>query len=57
MGVNGELLEYCHLIENQTTRATWQHSYRNKIGRLDQGMPERNTGTNTIVFIKKNQVQ
>ncbi len=30
MGVNGELLEYCHLIAKQTTRATWQHSYGNK---------------------------
>ncbi len=56
MGVNGELLEYCHLIANQTTRATWQHSYGNEIGCLAQGMPGRNTGTNTIVFIKRNQV-
>ena len=56
MGVNGELLEYRHLIANQTTRATWQHSYGNEIGCLAQGMPGRNTGTNTIVFIKKNQV-
>jgi hypothetical protein len=56
MGVTGELLEYRHLIANQTTRATWQHSYGNKIGGLAQGMPGRNTGTNTIVFMKKNQV-
>jgi hypothetical protein len=56
LGVNGELLEYCHLITNQTTRVTWQHSYGNKIRPLTQGMPGRNTGTNTIVFIKKNQV-
>ncbi len=56
MGVNGELLEYCHLIANQITRATWQHSYGNEIGRLAQGFPGCNTGTNTIVFIKKNQV-
>jgi hypothetical protein len=56
MGVNGELLEYRHLIANQTTRATWQHSYGNKNGRLAQGMPGRNTGTDTIVFIKKSQV-
>ncbi len=56
MGANGELLEYHHLIANQTTRATWQHSYGNKIGRLAQGMPGQNTGTNTIIFIKKNQV-
>ena len=32
------------------------HSYGNEIGRLAQGMPGRNTGTNTIIFIKKNQV-
>ncbi len=56
MGANGELLEYPHLIAYQTTRATWQHSYGNKTGRLAQGMPAQNTGTNTIVFIKKNQV-
>ncbi len=54
MGVNGELLEYHHLIANQFTKATWQHSYGNKIGRLAQRMPVCNTGTNTIVFIKKN---
>jgi hypothetical protein len=56
MGVNVETQEYCHLIANQTTRATWQHSYGNEIGRLAQGMPGCNTSINTIVFIKKNQV-
>jgi hypothetical protein len=38
------------------TRATWQHSYGNKIECLAQGMPGCNTGTNSIVFIKKNQL-
>ncbi len=56
VGAIGEHLEYHHLIANQTTRATWQHSYGNKIGRLAQGMPGQNTGTNTIIFTKKNQV-
>ncbi len=56
VGVNGELLEYRHLIANQTTRATWQHSYGNEIGCLAKGMPGQNTGTNAIIFIKKNQV-
>ncbi len=56
VGDNGELLEYFHLIANYKTRAKWMHSYGNKIGRLSQGMPGRNTGTNTIFFIKKNQV-
>jgi len=56
IGDNGKLLEYKHLIANSKTRATWSHSYGNKIGRLAQGMPGRNTGTNTIFFITKNQV-
>ena len=56
IGEGGELLEYKHLIDNHKTRATWLHSYGNEIGRLAQGMPGRNTGTNTIVFIHKNQV-
>ena len=37
-------------------RTTWMHSYGNEIGQLAQGMPGRNIGTNTIIFIKKNQV-
>jgi hypothetical protein len=56
IGEGGELLECRHLITNPKTRATWLHSYGNEIGRLAQGMPGRNTGTNTIVFIHKNQV-
>ncbi len=53
---NGELLEYHHLVSNHNTRSTWTHSYGNELGRLAQGMPGRNTGTNTIFIIKKNQV-
>jgi hypothetical protein len=56
IGDNGELLEYRHLIANPKTRAVWAHSYGNKIGCLAQGMPGRNTGTNTIFFICRNQV-
>ncbi len=32
------------------------HSYGNELGQLAQGMPGQNTSTNTIFFIKKNQV-
>ncbi len=56
IGEGGELLEYRHLITNPNMRSIWLHSYRNEIGRLAQGMPRRNTGTNTIMFIHKNQV-
>ena len=56
LGDDGELLEYCHLIANQATRAIWTHSYGNEIGRLAQEMPGHNSVTNTILFINKNQV-
>jgi hypothetical protein len=56
IGEGGKLLEYKQLIANPKTRAKWTHSYGNKIGRLAQGMPGCNIGTNTIIFIRKNQV-
>jgi hypothetical protein len=56
IGDNGELLEYRHLIANQKTRAIWHHSYGNKLGRLIQGMPGQNEGTNTMFFIRRDQV-
>jgi hypothetical protein len=56
IGDNGELLEYRHLVSNPKTRSTWTHSYGNEVGRLAQGMPGLNTGTNTIFFIQKDQV-
>ncbi len=49
-------MEYRHLIAHHTTRTTWMHSYGNEIGQLAQGMPGQNTGSNTIIFIKKSQV-
>jgi hypothetical protein len=52
----GKLLEYKQLIVNPKTRAKWTHSYGNEIEPLAQGMPGRNTSTNTIIFIRKNQV-
>jgi hypothetical protein len=54
---NGELLEYRHLIANPKTRATWTHSYRNKLGRLAQGMPSRAQGTDTIFFIPRHNLR
>jgi hypothetical protein len=53
---NGELLEYHHLIANPKTKAVWAHLYGNELGRLAQGMPGQNTGMNTILFIRCNQV-
>ncbi len=51
LGEQGELLEYWHLITNPKTKATWTHSYGNKLGRLPQGIPGQAKGTDTIFFI------
>jgi hypothetical protein len=56
VGEGGKLLEYKQLIANPKTQTKWTHSYGNEIGRLAQGMPSCNTGKNTIIFIKKDQV-
>jgi hypothetical protein len=56
LGKQGELLEYCHLIANPKTRATWIHSYGNKLRWLAQRMPGRVTETDTIIFIPKDKV-
>jgi len=56
IGEGGELLEYKQLIANPKRRATWAHSYGNELGRLAQGMPGHNTGSNTIKFSHKTQV-
>ena len=52
----GELLEYRHLIKRPKYKKDWGFSFGNEIGRLAQGMPGRNTGTNTIFFIHKKEV-
>ena len=52
----GELLEYRHLIKIPKHKKAWGHSFGNEIGRLAQGMPGRNIGTNTIFFIHKSEV-
>jgi hypothetical protein len=56
IGKQGKLLKYQHLIANPKTRATWAHSYGNKLGRLTQGMPGQTKGTDTIVFIPWHKV-
>jgi hypothetical protein len=56
LGEKGKLLEYRHLINNPKTKSVWAHSYGNEIGRLAQGMPGRNKGTNTIFFICQDKV-
>jgi hypothetical protein len=50
------VLEYCHLIANPKTRATWTYSYGNELGWLAKGMPSHVKGTDTIFFISWDKV-
>ena len=43
------------MIKNPNKKE-WGYSFGNEIGRLAQGMPGRNEGTNTIFFIHKHKV-
>ena len=52
----GEILEYRHLIKKPKLREQWGYSFGNEVGRLARGMPGRNTGTNTIYFIKSTEM-
>ena len=51
-----KFFEYCHLIQNPKYKKDWGLSFRNEVGLLAQGIPGRNTGTNTSVFIDKSKV-
>ena len=52
----GDLLEYRHLIKHPKYKKAWGYSLGNEVGRLAQGMPGRNNGTDTIQFIERNNV-
>ena len=52
----GASLEYRHLVK-EPTKAIWENSFANEIGRLAQGVGTRMpSGTNTIFFISKDKV-
>ena len=52
----GASLEYRHLVKGRT-KAIWENSFANEIGRLAQGVGTRMpSGTNTIFFIPKEKV-
>ena len=50
------LMEMRHLLINPKYRDLWGKSYTTELGRLAQGIPDKSTGTNMIVFIKHNDV-
>ena len=55
-GETGELLEYWHLIKRPRYKDDWGYSFGNEVGRLCQGIPGQNDGTNTMFFIEKDEV-
>jgi hypothetical protein len=52
----GQLLEFRHLIEDPKTRPTWMTAAANKFGILMTGLPRGIEGTNTMSFIRKDEV-
>ena len=43
-------MEYRHLIKSPTHKDTWTRSFANELGRLAQGVAQREKGTNTTLF-------
>ncbi len=52
----GEYLNYRQLIRNPKHREIWNKSAANEFGRLAQGVGRRVKSTNTIFFIRKDQL-
>jgi hypothetical protein len=52
----GEYLNYRQLIQDPKHKEIWNTSAANEFGRLAQGVGGRVKATNTILFIRKNQV-
>ena len=54
MDVNGDLLEYRHLIKRVEYRNIWGEAYGNELGILAQGIGDNIRGTDTI-FLPQNK--
>jgi hypothetical protein len=52
----GELLEMHHLLVNPKYKDVWGKLYTTELGRLAQGIPGVSEGTNTIVFITRDEI-
>jgi hypothetical protein len=53
---SGKTLEYRQLIKHPAYKERWLHSAANEFGRLAQGVGDRIKGTDTIKFIRKEDV-
>ncbi|KAL7523277.1 hypothetical protein ACHAXR_000105 [Thalassiosira sp. AJA248-18] len=56
MDANGELLQYRHLINRPEYREVWGKAYGKELGRLAQGIPGVVDGTDTLDFIRKDEI-
>jgi hypothetical protein len=52
----GKLLEMRHLLVNPKYKELWGKSYTTELGHLAQGIPGVSKGTDTIVFIARNEI-
>jgi hypothetical protein len=52
----GAILEYLHLIQDETTFPVWNKAAANEFGRLAQGVGGRIEGSNTIFFIPRQEL-
>ena len=53
MDINGNLLEYRHLMKRPKYKDKWGIQYGIEVRLLAQGMPDWVDGTDTIFFVKK----
>ena len=53
MNLNGDLLEYVHLMKRYEYRNIWGKAYGNELGRLVQGIGDTIKGTDTFFYHKK----
>jgi hypothetical protein len=51
-----QLMEMWHLLMNPKYKELWGKSYTKELARLLQGIPGVSKGTNTIIFIKHDEI-
>ena len=56
MDVNGDLLEYRHLMKREEYQDIWGKLYGNELGILAQGISDNIKGTDTILFTTKQNI-
>jgi hypothetical protein len=52
----GAAMEFRHLIKSSRQQIVWTRSFANELGRLTQGVGGRETGTNTCLYIRHEQI-